>query len=153
MLEKAMTHHIIRVREIKPEDLGRVEELTNRFFSYTYSSREKIAWRLNRGFIYLIAEMNRKIVGFIDMKIHEKDAKILGIAVDDSYMDMGIGSALLGSALELAKRRGKKKVLLKVEQCNENAINFYKRHGFNVKREVFDGFAGYVYIMQKEFEN
>jgi ribosomal-protein-alanine N-acetyltransferase len=97
--------------------------------------------------------MNKEVVGFIDVKIYGKDAKIMGITVDDSYMEMGIGSALLESALELARKRGKSKVLLKVEQCNENAVNFYKRHGFNVKREVFDELVGNIYIMQKEFEN
>lgn len=153
MLEKAATHNIIKIREIRPEDLGKVEELTNRFFSYAYFNRDMIAYKLNRGFTYLIAEMNNRVVGFIDMKIHKKDAKIMGIAVDDSYMEMGIGSALLESALELAKKRGRSSVLLKVEQCNENAINFYKMHGFNVKREFFDGSVGNVYVMQKKFEN
>lgn len=72
-------HPAIKVREIKPGDLERVKELTNRFFPYTYFTKEKIALRLNRGFIYLVAEVDEKIVGFIDMKFYSKGAKIIGI--------------------------------------------------------------------------
>ena len=145
---------VAKVREIKTADFDRVAELTNRFFPYTRSDREKIAERLQRGSVYFIAEVRKKVVGFIDIRIYEKNAKIIGIAVDDDYREIGIGSALIKKAFKFIRRMGRSSIFLRVERSNRDAINFYKNNGFDVRSDIIDAASGRViYILEKKFEN
>lgn len=74
------------------------------------------------------------------------------IYVTRDFQGKGLGGALIGKAIETARRRGKSYVWLGVWEKNENAISFYKRYGFYESGKhsfVMGNETQSDYIMQK----
>jgi len=56
-----------------------------------------------------------------------------GISVKRRYWGLGIGTAMISSAIEWAKRNGFKRIQLEVLRSNERAISFYEKLGFKIE--------------------
>ncbi|MGB2691549.1 MAG: GNAT family N-acetyltransferase [Thermodesulfobacteriota bacterium] len=62
--------------------------------------------------------------------LEEDDFYISVIFVDGKYRNRGIGTLLLNHAVEIAKEKGCKKIVLEVDRDNEGAQSLYKKFGF-----------------------
>ncbi len=62
--------------------------------------------------------------------LEEDDFYISVIVVDEKYRNMGIGTLLLNHAVEIAKEKECKKIVLDVDRDNETALSLYKKFGF-----------------------
>lgn len=51
---------------------------------------------------------------------------------DPAHRQRGIGTALMNVMLQEAKASGARMVVLETQTCNETAIAFYRKHGFEV---------------------
>ncbi|MEW6328513.1 MAG: GNAT family N-acetyltransferase [Candidatus Micrarchaeota archaeon] len=140
-----------RIRKIKRKDYESVVALTNTFFPYTEMNLAKVQERIARGARYFVAEINERVVGFVDLKISGARAVIYGIAVDGRHEGKGIGSALLNRALSFARRNGARKIWIKVKSSNLPAINLYRNFGFALKK-ITPGVREAIYVMCKEIE-
>lgn len=58
------------------------------------------------------------------------------LAVLEDYQGMGIGKKLIAHSLQVAKRQGKKQLVLDVDANNEQALSFYLGVGFNVQTKA-----------------
>ena len=99
---------------------------------------------------HLIAEIGGTVVGFInlghptELEASRHVVEIQGITVDPARVRQGIGRALLRAAVDEARRRGARKVSLRVLAHNDAARRMYDAAGFTVegvlRREfVLDG--------------
>lgn len=93
---------------------------------------------------FLVAETGGELVGFVQFGGAELDAAWLAESVElepgDGYLERlyvraahqnrGVGSALLGAALEHPRLRGCRTVFLDVWAENAGAVRLYARHGF-----------------------
>ncbi len=80
---------------------------------------------------FLVADMN-KILGYIAGQKLENSARILMLAVAQGYRHKGVGSALLNRFILNCRRDGIHSVTLEVRTSNQNAIEFYQKHGFQI---------------------
>ena len=102
----------------------------------------------NSNNIYLVAQLENKIVGICFSQIKEisnnrimKDRKILNIGdicVDEKYQRNGIGKKLYNQIVQIAKEKNIHNVELTVWKFNKNAIKFYENLGMNVKNLKFE---------------
>ena len=51
---------------------------------------------------------------------------------DDTRRHNGVGTALMNTILKEAKESGARMVVLETQTCNENAIAFYRKNGFDI---------------------
>ena len=65
----------------------------------------------------------------------------LGIAVRSSCQSVGVGTALLETALDTASSIGFRQVELGVCSGNDRAIRLYRRHGFSEAGRIPEAFA------------
>lgn len=79
---------------------------------------------------YYKAVMDKKIVGFIGIRISQDDAHVTNIAVHPDYQRLGIGTILLNHFLQYAVDNDCKQLSLEVKSTNELAIKLYERYGF-----------------------
>ncbi|MEM1945024.1 MAG: ribosomal protein S18-alanine N-acetyltransferase [Nitrososphaerota archaeon] len=110
--------------------------------NYTYSFFESIARDYPRAFWVALA--NGKIVGYIMCRVERifsklgllrvrKAGHIVSVAVLPNYRRRGIASELIRLAsYELLNTYGCSEVYLEVRVSNYEAINLYKKLGFNV---------------------
>lgn len=60
---------------------------------------------------------------------------MMTITILPKYQRLGFGQEILEMGEKLWKEQGYKKVVLDVQTSNEEAIGFYKKHGFTFIRE------------------
>ena len=85
--------------------------------------------------------------GIVKGMIHLERKEISELYVDYFFWKEGIGSKLL----EFAKEKFDVKFVWTLEK-NEDAIHFYKSHGFkrNGKRQLEEGTAEYIVMLEKD---
>lgn len=79
-----------------------------------------------------VAEKDARVRGFIVARVVADEVEVVNLAVEPGARRAGIGSRLLGEALEHARRAGALRVFLEVRESNHNARAFYERHGFRL---------------------
>ena len=79
----------------------------------------------------LLALHNGTIVGKAHIHWREENILLSDIAVLPIYQGRGFGSELIANCINLILAQGKTHMALDVETSNQNALNLYKRHGFN----------------------
>lgn len=123
------------------------EDFYNRLTSYTRYSK--------------LAYLKDVLVGAISCKEEEQDGErvvyIMTITVLKPYRRYGIGSQLLDKAVEdCAKSKKIKRMYLHVQEGNESAFEFYKKHGFEVKERLENYYTdlnpSHCYILSKSLE-
>jgi|Deesub1362A_J573_1020465.scaffolds.fasta_scaffold03504_5 ribosomal-protein-alanine N-acetyltransferase len=138
------------IRKFKYEDLDEVariaatslqEEYTIDFFLYL--------WQINpNGF--LVAEKNGRIAGFIvAVQPSLNELRILMLAVDKEFRRQKIGSTLLRELL--FRFPDTRRVYLEVRIDNKEAIKFYEKNGFVIKKKINDFYTdgSPAYLMEK----
>lgn len=85
--------------------------------------------------VYLVAEHENSIIGTCHLEKNEgRESHVLslGIALKKEYRNKGLGSKMVATVIETAKKRFKdaKMIRLEVFSTNRNAISFYKKNGF-----------------------
>ena len=86
-----------------------------------------------------VAEVAEKIVGFIEMRVFPDFAEGMPIAiiqnliVKEDYRKLGIGSKLIQKANETAEKQNVAEIHVWTEFNNQQAIDFYTKHGFKKK--------------------
>jgi len=101
---------------------------------------------------HLLAIIDGKIVGTCGL--HGKNTRrriahvaSLGIVILKEYWGLGIGYSLMLNQIEFAKKNGITKIDLEVRVDNEQAINLYKKCGFEIEgihKNAMNVSIGYV---------
>lgn len=81
--------------------------------------------------VFLVAEADGGIVGYLSGAVAFDECEISNIAVDGSYRRQGIGSALFAAFMPAVAERGVKRVYLLVRDGNTAATELYKSIGFS----------------------
>jgi ribosomal protein S18 acetylase RimI-like enzyme len=91
--------------------------------------------------LFFVAELDDEVVGTVLAGWDGHRGWIYSLGVRPDLQRGGIGSALLGHAVEALRARGCPKINLQVLSDNRAVIGFYQRHGFKVEDRVSLGRA------------
>ncbi|AOY14648.1 GNAT family N-acetyltransferase [Bacillus sp. ABP14] len=99
------------------------------------AEKEKIRKSNEKGNLYIVYEVDKKVVGFLIFNRYELDrlrhAGTMGMGIREAYCNQGIGAELIEFLISWAKgQEGLEKVCLGVVSINDRAIKVYKRMGF-----------------------
>lgn len=113
------------------EDVPRVREIEQQSFrtmwprdAYTHELRD------NRLASYMVARLEREIVGYAGMWVIMDEAHITTIAVDPMYRGQHIGERLLIGLIDAAVERGARWMTLEVRKSNTGAQALYHKYAF-----------------------
>lgn len=130
--------------EIKPmtiENLSSIKDILTQEFDdfWTYSILEQ---ELNSSSTtYIIASQGNEIVGFAGFLKVVDEANIMNIVTKKSKRNIGIGSLLLQSLIQLSKEQKMTSITLEVNENNIPAINLYKKFQFEqvgIRKKYYD---------------
>ena len=79
---------------------------------------------------YVVAEVERRVVGYAVASIVAEIAELQRIAVTASQRRSGLATSLLEAITTRARAGRADRLLLEVREDNEAAVAFYSRHGF-----------------------
>ena len=122
---KAIKNDILEILKLDKENFSNVFD-ENFYFESIKS--EKI----------LVAEVEKKIVGYILFEIIFDEAEIYKIVVDLKYRKNKIATLLMECFIDFMKKRDVSKVFLEVRESNFSAINLYRKFNFKDIRIIFD---------------
>ena len=145
-------------RQFKPEDLDSIVLLEKRAFPvgpYTRSMLKKVFSA--RDSFNFVAEESGIIMGYtVALPLDEKSADVESIAVDPDLHRGGLGTLLLGKIENAMRERSFQYSVLEVRDKNDEAINFYKKHGYvaithmpTYYTEIFRGSRGAYRMVKK----
>lgn len=91
--------------------------------------------------LFLVATIGERVVGNLTFRgghrpriAHDGE---FGVGVLKEYWNNGVANELIATLIEWAKKGGiVTKINLKVKDDNENAIQLYKKHGFQVEGHI-----------------
>lgn len=147
------------IRQAKTEEAGSLAAIEAACFPVAEAASEQEISERMQAFPenFLVAELDGKIVGFIDggttdqphlpdelyhdVRLHDPEGAyqtVFGLNVLPEYRRGGIAGQLLDRLVQLSGERGKKGVIL---TCKEHLIHYYEKHGF-VKHGVADSCHG-----------
>lgn len=111
---------------------------------------------------FVVAEAQGQVVGYIMCRLEHgfsdlkklrfaRKGHIVSVAVMPAFRNLGIGYSLVEQAMSALSARGADECYLEVRMTNYQAINLYKKMGFEVTRTIpryyFD--ASDAYVMTK----
>lgn len=130
------------MRLFKPSDVDRILQIEHTSFILDVFS-EKTFLRLAHKFpeLFIVAEMDNEIVGYIIACILRGKGYVASIGVDPRYRRQRIGSILADFVFKKLKARGIKVVELEVRTTNEEGLSFWKHLGFFPLRVVREFYA------------
>jgi ribosomal-protein-alanine N-acetyltransferase len=146
-----MTYQII-FRECSYKDLDEIFQIEKEAFGGDSYSMRILEYLLNNADVFLVAEADEQVVGYICGEYLFKRGHIISLAIKRGYRGRGIGKELLNMFVRSAVIRGIEEVYLEVSIENVDAINFYRKMGFKVSGNIKGYYRGGVdaYIMTKK---
>jgi len=135
------------IRRCDPSDIIPVMEINLKTLPEHYSDYfyESLLAELPEAF--LVAEIERKLVGYIMCKIEYgfsnfkklgfvKKGHVVSVAVLPDYRKKGIGRALIEEAIVGVKLKRSDELYLEVRCSNTEAIKLYEKLGFVIKQRL-----------------
>ncbi|MDO4322272.1 MAG: GNAT family N-acetyltransferase [Lachnospiraceae bacterium] len=149
----------VMIRQAKMEEAKELAAIEAACFPAAEAASEQEISERMHAFLenFLVAELDGKIVGFIDggttdqpylpdelyhdITLHKPEGDyqtVFGLDVLPEYRRGGIAGRLLDGLVQLSREQGKKGVVL---TCKEHLIHYYENHGF-VKYGLADSCHG-----------
>jgi len=123
----------VTYRGIVPEDVQ--DEFVRRAYL-----EESLARRMEGG-VFLVADLNEKVVGFADFYSDSGEVRLAAIYVLPGEQGRGIGTRLLEAGIK--RFSAVARITLRVERDNHPARRFYEAHCFRETGEFTEDFFGH----------
>jgi len=137
-------------------DLREIAAMERRYFGrHAFGAGMLLYLLLNAGDGFRVAEMEGEVIGYVVVRresVRRARAELPTFAVRDDMRGRGIGSTLLGHALEYLEQSGVRRVVLQVSVENHAAQRLYERFGFKIERTLpgYYGRGEDAYLMSRE---
>jgi ribosomal-protein-alanine N-acetyltransferase len=140
------------IRDAKPSDLERLEELERQCFSLPWT-REQLESQLpDLQHVFLVADENDRVLGYVGMMAVLDEGYISNVAVASEARRRGIGRALVEELLDRSEKLSLSFVTLEVREHNEAAIALYAGLGFvpaGLRKNYYDSPKENALLMTK----
>ncbi|CAM8889792.1 unnamed protein product [Rhodiola kirilowii] len=125
---------------LRDKNLMQLKKLNAALFPVRYNDKY-YADALASGDFTKLAYYSDICVGAIACRIEKKEAGgvcvyIMTLGVLAPYRGLGIGSTLLNHVIDLSTKQNVSEIYLHVQTNNEDAINFYKKFGFEITATI-----------------
>lgn len=125
-----------------------LDYMLSKFYSLT-----SLEQQLEEGHIFILVKENEHYFGFVSYEINSENTgytKIHKLYVLPEKQGKGLGKALIDYVKKQAIINNNKGLFLNVNKFNK-AINFYKRYGFSIEKEIIieigEGFVMDDFVM------
>lgn len=117
------------IRVMTEKDVPAVAAIEKNCFSEPWSEQGFLDG-MNNSAIFLVAEEEEKVVGYIGMYVMAPEGEITNVAVAEEMRGRGTGEALVGAMQQWAAEHGVERIVLEVRVSNDPAIHVYEKKGF-----------------------
>ncbi|XP_010254291.1 PREDICTED: N-alpha-acetyltransferase 50 [Nelumbo nucifera] len=130
---------LISLDGVRDKNLMQLKKLNTALFPVRYNDKY-YADALASGKFTKLAYYSDICVGSIACRLEKKESSvrvyIMTLGVLAPYRGLGVGTKLLNHVLDLCSNQNITEVYLHVQTNNEDAINFYKKFGFEITETI-----------------
>ncbi len=140
----AVLQEAMRLRPMHREDLDAVMAIEPQIYTHPWS-RGHFADSLDAGYSCWVCERQGALAGYAVMMLVLDEAHLLNISVARACQRRGLGRALLGHLVGVARRHGAQMMFLEVRPSNLAARALYESMGFNefsVRKDYYPAHHG-----------
>ncbi|MBE6032909.1 MAG: ribosomal-protein-alanine N-acetyltransferase [Clostridiales bacterium] len=119
----------ILYRVARPEDSDAIAEIDRMVFPTPWGDFRKELENEEK-FLYVVAELNGKVIGFAGLWIILEEGDFTNVAIHPDHRGKGYGGTMLDLLLAEGEKRGVKAFTLEVRAGNERARSMYTARGF-----------------------
>ena len=103
-----------------------------------FQSFNAISNQLKNGYEYFLISENNEAIGYLGLisSSNSKKMMISKIYTEKDVRGAGFGKQLIDFTIKLAKETGMEIIWLTVNKNNSNAIKWYQKFNFKIKKEV-----------------
>ena len=105
------------IRQLTKEDATEVAQIEKECFSQPWSAQGFID-ALDHAAFFLVAEEEKRILGYVGMYVTVPEGEITNVAVKPEYRDRKIGSALVEQMQQWSLEHGVNRIILEVRSGN-----------------------------------
>lgn len=145
---------MLTVRQMEETDLGSVARIEASIFSKPWSEEGFRDSLKLPNTVYLVAEQDGSIAGYIGMLCVLDEGEITNVAVAEGFRRQGIGERLLSSLLQAGRKEGVDSFTLEVRESNSSARRLYRKLGFQeegIRRNFYEKPTEDAILMWKRF--
>jgi len=158
-LQKQITEEIvldnnfkaIRQNNINPDEYLKIYfEIGGRDWQWTERillSKEKLNIKLNESFRRIYYFYKESILsGYFELDFSKEEVEIVYFGLLPSAIGKGAGKAMMNSALNIIKNQSRKTVILHTCSADSpQALDFYKKMGFEVYKSLYENQARIIF--------
>lgn len=126
-----MENNII-IRPMTIDDVDGVFEVEKNCFEHYWSKIEFEKEMKNDVARYLVADIDKKIVGYVGIWFVAGEGHITNVAVHSDYRGQKIGDMLIKHLIKMCEENNILAMTLEVRVSNTVAQNLYKKYGFKL---------------------
>lgn len=119
----------VQIRDVHERDLGLIAEIERECFSLPWDE-QMLKMQLNDSHVFLAADLDGKISGYIGLQYVLDEGYISNVAVAPQSRRRGVAEALINELHSRAKALELSFVSLEVRASNIAAIALYSKHGY-----------------------
>ena len=145
---------MLTVRQMEEADLGSVARIEASIFSKPWSEEGFRDSLKLPNTVYLVAEQDGSIAGYIGMLCVLDEGEITNVAVAEGFRRQGIGERLLSSLLQAGRKEGVDSFTLEVRESNSSARRLYRKLGCQeegIRRNFYEKPTEDAILMWKRF--
>lgn len=118
------------IRPMRNADIETVSKIERQSFETAWSVQAYVTELQNPSAVYVVAEVNGRVVGYGGLWVIMDEAHITTVAVVPEMRGYKIGERLLAEMLYISRQKGATRATLEVRESNKPAQNLYKKYGF-----------------------
>ncbi|MBR1580588.1 MAG: ribosomal protein S18-alanine N-acetyltransferase [Selenomonadaceae bacterium] len=111
------------------DDVDEITAIEARSFSVPWSRRLFWEEAQNDNAVYVVCELDGRVVAYAGAYLSFGDAEVMNVAVDPDARGRGLGTALFARLIDEVKSRGATAITLEVRPSNAAAIRLYEKFG------------------------
>ena len=120
------------IEEMKVDDIDGVFEVEKSCFE-DYWSKDSFKKELSNNLAkYLVAKVDKKVVGYVGIWFVVDEGHITNVAVHEDYRGKKIGDKLINELVQVCKDNKIVSMTLEVRASNKIAQNLYRKYGFKM---------------------
>jgi len=143
------------ITNMNQSHVTQVAEMEKLCFSDPWSERSIASELDNPLSLWLVAEENGKVLGYVGSQTVIDESDMMNIAVHPDCRRRGIANALITQLIEGLKKKGSRMLTLEVRASNTSAISLYSGFGFaqvGLRKNYYRNPKEDALILRKEWE-
>jgi len=136
----------IKIRKADLKDFNKIDSLSEELLGNSVGDRKEMFGTAlkNDDYLCLVAEMNKEVVGFVDMWAFPDVshgaylAQVQNLVVAEIMRGKGVGTRLIEEIIGVFRKRRYHELHVWTEKKNKSAIRLYKRLGFRKEQLLLE---------------